>query len=87
MYLFSGLHLYTQGENAAKSRKATPRESQGLPAIEATPQSVILKRLYLMMLLKCTFFRASFIHPIKDTDGMQLRLLKVETLLNNAEKD
>ena len=26
---------------------------------------------YLIMLLKCNFFRASFLHPITDTDSMQ----------------
>ena len=48
---------------------------------------ISFEHLYLMMLLKCNFFRASFSHPTKDTDGMQLRLLKVERLLHNAEKD
>ena len=43
---------------------------------------------HLVMLLKYKFFRASFLHPIKDTDSMYGHAaqicLKVETLLNNA---
>ena len=40
---------------------------------------------HLMMLLKYTFFRASFVHLTKDTNrAMQLRFLKVKSLLNNA---
>ena len=43
---------------------------------------------HLMMLLKCKFFRASFVHLIKGTDCMSGHaaqiFFKVETLLNNA---
>ena len=42
---------------------------------------------HLMMLLKYKIVRASFLHLVKDTDrAMQLRLFKVETLLNNSCK-
>ena len=40
------------------------------------------------MLLKCTFFRALYLHLIKDTDSMEGHAAQifflVETLLNNA---
>ena len=46
-----------------------------------------------MVLLRCNIFRASYVHLIKDTDtgsmycrDMQVRFLKVKTLLNNAFK-
>ena len=44
-----------------------------------------------MVLLRCNIFRASYVHLIKDTDSMycrdmQVRFLKVKTLLNNAFK-
>ena len=42
---------------------------------------------HLMMLVKCTFFRTSFLHPIKDTDSMMghaAQIFKVETLSNNV---
>ena len=46
-----------------------------------------LKHLIIIMPLKWNFKpRASFVYPITDTDSMQLRVFKVETLLNNAFK-
>ena len=41
---------------------------------------------HLMMLLKCKFFRALYLHLIKDTDGTDAAQIffKVETFLNNA---
>ena len=42
------------------------------------------------MLLRCNFFRASFVHPITDTGSMQGHAApikkKMETLLNNVFK-
>ena len=49
--------------------------------------SIFTISMHLMMLLKYTFFRASFLHPTKDTAAcraMHLIFFKVETLLNNA---
>ena len=42
-----------------------------------------------MVVLRCNFFRASFLHVIKDTESMKgqaAQIFEVKTLLNNAFK-